>query len=227
MRKTPTLEQWKGSMTGHPALIVGRGHSRTLHSRQEYHRFSESGGKIFILTELVKMPWLADLADVHCFLDHITSRDCTTAMVSFDGHIWTREVTWKSAPPEIGISCCHAFHGPQFTPNLGGVWYHGSSAHFAVQIAWLAGCDPIGIAGVDLRMCPDGSKRADDIPTNTITSDRGTEAYLNAGPYLQFKDFAVMRRYLDDHPDETKVYKTNQWSHLPLEYKPLSELKNG
>ncbi len=225
-RNPPTMDEWKETMRGHPALIVGRGHSRTLLSRDEYRDFSESGGKIFILTELVKMPWLAKLADVHCYLDETTQRDCAGEMDAFEGAIWTRELTWKSVSIK-GVSCCYALHGPQFMPDLGGVWYHGSSAHFAVQIAWLAGCDPIWVVGVDLRMCPDGSKRADDIPTNTITSGRGTEAYLNAGPYLQFKDFAVIRRYLDTHENETRVYKTSEWSHLPLEHKPLGEKGNG
>ena len=89
--------------------------------------------------------------DVFVFFDYEVTEDLAKEIKDFDGVIWTRKF---SDNKHLAWDWANTFSftlGYDFTPKQSKILHQGNSTAFmALQLAYIAGCSPIIMAGIDL-----------------------------------------------------------------------------
>ena len=206
----------KDRYKGKPALVLGRGHSRLEITPERMDKFKEAGGVIFICNQLLLVPEVAQRADWLVFLDNIIILNNFDEIKAWDKPIFTLPQHASISKSMGPVSCpISMIRSPYYSPDDGTFYKSNSTPHVSVQLAAWMGCPEIYVAGVDLRPTPNGNSHADKFGTwNGENVDKALTRML-----LQFHCYATMRMYVDEHPTTARVYKTSDWSLLPLETK--------
>lgn len=183
-----SLQQLRGSMVGRPAIVLGKGPS---------------------LREL-DHDWLDDMV--------VFGVNDTCRWVDPDVLVWLDPGVYRRH--RRLIDACRAqtwsvsaSDGARFTFELAGDYgfdgrhiYHGyTSAFVALQLAWIAGCEPIYLAGVDLRPDNDGRHYWD----GSQPEDPDARRQLKK----MYRGFELAAEAADRH--SRHIYRISSFSKLP------------
>jgi len=218
-RTAYNLAEWLNIWNGLPCLILGRGKSTFDIPLVDIDAFRERGGKVIILTELGNVKEYFERADMWAFLDRPTITACEEAMKNFGGILWTQEsICRKTHPSKIGelSNALLVRDNHQFNPD-GTTLNRASTAFFAAQLAWYAGCDPIWIAGVDLLVFNDGRTHGDK------QEPQANYEHFQRMLLRQWPSFDNMALWIGIHAFNRHVYKTSSYSILPFETRSINE----
>ncbi len=165
-RRTYELSDWRDIYKDKPVLVVGRGYSRReLFFDNLIPEFKANGLIIGVNhTVTVNSIWRKYL-DIVCFSDNQIPRDLKEDLNSFPGTIWAIRANEEVRPIKNIDHLSYAdgeMSGYGFEPEKDVIWTNHTCSFVALNLMYIAGCNPIYLAGVDLRLPPTGSNIYDD-----------------------------------------------------------------
>ncbi len=211
------LSDWKEVWAGIPALVIGRGETRLSVDAQA---FQATGGKVFVVNEMINLPEYAG-ADVVCMQDRRAPRRTTEALGKYNGVFWGRENLAKDKMLDQGIIDKMSWMDPEysgvvFDPELDRVYLTKGTVHYAFCMAYWAGCSPIYLAGIDMRVAKGRRLHAD-----TLQDDMAEE--INKFHYMMAMSMQhefwnkVIDWQRNNNWKTRPIYKTSNYSMLPFE----------
>lgn len=137
-----TLANLAGTYAGRSAVVLGKGPSLARIDRRDLD------GHVTVGVNNVCAWYDPDLL---VWLDEVTWRRHRRAIRASRSEKWTR---YRPGMRRGGLNTFRLAGAVGFDPPA---IYHGhTSAFVALELAWIAGCDPIWLAGVDLCLGPGG-----------------------------------------------------------------------
>ena len=217
------MSDWENVFKGDPALVIGRGESRNNVDAQV---FQARGGKVFVVNEMIKLPEYAN-ADCMCMQDSKAMRRLVDSgdLAKFKGVIWGREVLTRLKQCDLThvdkLSWIKPeFAGNVFNPELKRIYLTKGTPHYAFQMAFLAGCDPIYMAGVDLRSAKGRRLHADTLQDDMDINE--THYFMALCNQHAFWNKVV--QWQRERKWQTRgIYKTSDYSMLPFEIRGIGE----
>ena len=141
------INDWRDSTVNKPCLLLGTGPSSYNISDKDIEDFKNKGGIVYGVNYAIQR---FDL-DVFVFFDYEVVEDLAKEIKEFKGIIWTRKF---SDNKHLNWDWANTFSftlGYEFTPHKSKILHQGNSTSFmALQLAYIAGCSPIILSGMDL-----------------------------------------------------------------------------
>ncbi len=216
VRRAVGLKDVRGSMKGKPALILGRGPSLGGIYPQTIRAFREDGGLVIGVNDLIRSH--GDVLSAVVFCDESCFSIFKSEVAEFPGVIFApnssraRAVGGISTVPMI----CGEPTPKQFASGKS-LRIGRTSALPALELAVVAGCDPIWIAGVDLALFPNGSIYGKDARPCPWKPEKAQKEFD-----LMLAGFKVVDAWARKHG--RRIYRTSNISRIPFPVQRL-ELK--